>query len=113
MKGLRTLSYRVSDLAKAKQWCSKAFETQPYFDEPYDVGFNIGGYELGLQPGEKSVEDCKPLFVTFWGVDDIVKEYNRLLALGAKPHETPLNEGGELPVAFVLDPPEQRYRNNL
>jgi lactoylglutathione lyase len=48
--GLRTTIYKVSDLAKAKAWYSKVFDTTPYFDEPYYVGYNIGGYELGLQP---------------------------------------------------------------
>jgi catechol 2,3-dioxygenase-like lactoylglutathione lyase family enzyme len=44
--GLRTAIYRVPDLAKAKAWYAKAFGTQPYFDEPFYVGFSIGGYEL-------------------------------------------------------------------
>lgn len=50
--GLRTTIYKVSDLAKAKVWYMKAFGVAPYFDEPYYVGFNIGGYELGLQREE-------------------------------------------------------------
>ena len=44
MLGLRTTIYKVDDLAKAKEWYAKAFETQPYFDEPFYVGFNIQGY---------------------------------------------------------------------
>ncbi|MAO08528.1 MAG: glyoxalase/bleomycin resistance/extradiol dioxygenase family protein, partial [Alteromonas sp.] len=48
MLGLRTTIYKVNDLAKAKVWYEKAFETTPYFDEPFYVGFNIQGYELGL-----------------------------------------------------------------
>ncbi|MEM9296837.1 MAG: hypothetical protein AAGA64_00495 [Bacteroidota bacterium] len=50
MKGLRTTIYKVNDIYSAKEWYSKAFNTTPYFDEPFYVGFNIGGYELGLQP---------------------------------------------------------------
>lgn len=42
----------MSDLASAKAWYSKAFGISPYFDEPFYVGFNIGGYELGLQREE-------------------------------------------------------------
>ena len=57
MKGIRTVIYKQPDLAKAKQWYSKAFKTEPYFDEPFYVGFNIGGYELGLLPEpEKKVQ---------------------------------------------------------
>jgi hypothetical protein len=37
--GLRTVIYKVVDLNKAKEWYAKAFNTQPYFDEPFYVGF--------------------------------------------------------------------------
>jgi hypothetical protein len=50
MLGLRTTIYKVDDMIKAKEWYAKAFLTQPYFNEPFYVGFNIGGVELGLQP---------------------------------------------------------------
>ena len=43
--GLRTAIYRVEDINAAKEWYAKAFETEPYFDEPFYVGFDIGGYE--------------------------------------------------------------------
>ena len=48
--GLRTVCYPVSDLTAATAWYAAAFETQPYFKEPFYVGFNIGGFELGLIP---------------------------------------------------------------
>ena len=35
MLGLRTTIYRVNDLQEAKAWYTKAFETKPYFDEPF------------------------------------------------------------------------------
>ena len=44
--GLRTTIYKVGDINKAKEWYSKAFGVQPYFDQPFYVGFNIGGFEL-------------------------------------------------------------------
>jgi catechol 2,3-dioxygenase-like lactoylglutathione lyase family enzyme len=54
-QGLRTVIYRVPDLTRAKAWYSEAFGIQPYFDEPFYVGFNIGGYELGLDPNASAV----------------------------------------------------------
>jgi len=45
--GLRTVTYFAPDLEKAKQWYSKVLGVEPYFDQPFYVGFNIGGYELG------------------------------------------------------------------
>ena len=48
--GLGTVIYRVTHLDRAKAWYSAAFQQTPYFDQPFYVGFNVGGYELGLDP---------------------------------------------------------------
>lgn len=101
--GLRTCAYMVPDLAAATQWYTKAFGIEPYFNEPFYVGFNIGGYELGLMPSEeKPVEAANIL--TYWGVNDIQAVYDSFLQLGAEVHEEPTNVGGPLMVASVRDP---------
>lgn len=102
--GLRTTIYKVADLDTAKDWYAQAFETEAYFDEPFYVGFNIGGYELGLLPEESPTTDKADSVLTYWGVEEITKEYDRLLSLGATSHEAPNNVGGELMVATVKDP---------
>jgi len=99
--GLRTVIYRVKDIAAAKEWYINAFNTTPYFNEPFYVGFNIGGYELGLQPDEAVTGDNT---ITYWGVDNITTEYERFLSLGATAHEAPQNVGGDIMVASVRDP---------
>ena len=104
MLGLRTAIYKVGDIDKAKEWYAKVFETEQYFDEPYYVGFNIGGYELGLQPEEQPTTDKPASVVTYWGVEDIQKEYDRIIGLGAAPSTPPMNVGGPLMVATVKDP---------
>lgn len=104
MLGLRTVGYMVGDLAKAKEWYTKAFGTKPYFDEPFYVGFNIGGYELGLMPEENPSTDKSDNILAYWGVEDIEKIYAQLIELGATEHEKPHNVGGELMVASVRDP---------
>lgn len=104
MLGLRTTIYKVSELEKAKKWYSEAFNTSPYFDEPFYVGFNIGGYELGLQPEEKPSSVMAENVLSYWGVEDIHAEFERLLSLGATVHEAPTNVGGEIVVATVKDP---------
>ena len=101
--GLRTCIYKVADLAKAKSWYSDAFKVKPYFDEPFYVGFNIGGFELGLQPEENPKEKSENV-LTYWAVEDIQKEYDILIKQGATSHEAPTNVGGELMVATVKDP---------
>ena len=102
-QGLRTTIYTVDDLEKAKQWYTKAFEIQPYFDEPFYVGFNIAGYELGLMPEEKLTGKGENIFA-YWGVEDIEQAFNNLLNLGASVFEKPTNVGGKIMVAAVKDP---------
>ncbi len=104
MLGLRTAIYQVSDITKAKEWYSQAFKTTPYFDEPFYVGFDIAGYELGLQPEDNPTLDKPASVVTYWGVNHIHEEYDRLVALGALENEKPYNVGGEIMTATVKDP---------
>ena len=104
MLGLRTVVYMVEDLSKAKDWYMKAFNATPYYDTPYYVGFNIGGFELGLHPKEKVNGIDNGTVQTYWGVEDIHKTYQMLLSLGATEYEKPNNVGGEIIIASVYDP---------
>jgi hypothetical protein len=38
-QGLRTVIYAVADLEKAKEWYSRVPAKEPYFSEPFYVGF--------------------------------------------------------------------------
>lgn len=102
--GLRTTIYKVANLKEANKWYALAFQTEPYFDEEFYVGFNIGGYELGLLPDENTNSIKGENVLSYWGVGDIEKVYSHLLEIGAKEHEKPNSVGGELMVASVTDP---------
>lgn len=104
MLGLRTTIYKVNDIEKATEWYAKAFKTEPYFNQPFYVGFNIGGFELGLQPDENPASVKTESVVAYWGVEEIQKTFDYLLRIGAKPNEKPFNVGGELMTATVIDP---------
>jgi predicted enzyme related to lactoylglutathione lyase len=101
--GLRTCIYRVSDLSAATEWYAKVLGFQPYFNEPFYVGFEVGGYELGLQPTEGAVSNGENI-ETYWGVDDIQTTFANLLALGATAKMAPTNVGEDIWVATVRDP---------
>ena len=101
--GLRTTIYKVANITKAKEWYSRAFDTEAYFDQPFYVGFNIAGYELGLQP-EENPSPKSDNVVAYWGVDDVHIAFSRLLELGATEHEPPQNVGGQIIVATLKDP---------
>lgn len=103
LSGLRTCIYLVADLDRAKAWYTDLLGFGPYFDEAFYVGFNVGGYELGLQPTEADTGKS-PSVLTYWAVDDIQASYERLLAAGATAHEAPQPVGGDIWVASVFDP---------
>lgn len=98
--GLRTIVYRVPDLTAARDWYARVVGHAAYFDEPFYVGFNVGGYELGLVP----CEEKPPGSTTYWGVDNAEAAYARLLAEGARGHEAVHDVGGGIKVASLLDP---------
>ena len=101
--GLRTVLYPAGDLQAAKEWYSRVLGFPPYFDEPFYVGFNVGGFELGLDPDARSKPGADGA-LAYWGVEDAARELERLLSLGAREHQ-PLQEvGGGIKVASVLDP---------
>jgi predicted enzyme related to lactoylglutathione lyase len=102
--GLRTAIYRVPELDRAKAWYAEVLGVQPYYDEPYYVGFSIGGFEFGLQPVEGDYANGAGGVETYWGVNDVQAMYDRLLKLGATEREAPQDVGGDIVVATVLDP---------
>jgi len=102
--GLRTASYRVDDIEKGKAWYSKVLGVEPYFDEAFYVGFNVAGYELGLQPGPGTSEDKADGTAAYWGVEDAATAFARLLELGATQHEAVQDVGEGIKVATVRDP---------
>ncbi len=103
--GLRTVKYEVADVAKAKEWYSKVLGIQPYFDEPaFYVGYNVGGYDLGLVPAPKAETKRAAAGVAYWGVEDARAAYKRLIELGATPVEGVQDVGGGMLVGEVRDP---------
>lgn len=103
--GLRTCIYRIADgeMAAARDWYSHAFGINPYFDEPFYVGFNIAGYELGLHPAMKALRRGENV-EAYWGVADIQAAYDHMITVGAKPHEPPTSVGDGIWAATVKDP---------
>lgn len=98
--GLRTVVFPAPDLAAAKAWWTEVLGAEPYFDQPFYVGFDVGGYELGLAPDEP-VEDGP---TTYWGVADLDAAAAALLSAGATV-QTPIRDVGEgIRLAAFRDP---------
>jgi predicted enzyme related to lactoylglutathione lyase len=100
--GIRTVIYSAPDLARAKEWYSTAFGIEPYYDQPYYVGFNIGGYELGLDPNAKNVGPGGS--TAYWGVGNIAETMEYLKSAGAEMDEAAHDVGEGIKVGSVRDP---------
>ena len=98
--GLRTVIYPAPDLTASKAWYTKLLGVEPYFDEPFYVGFKVAGYELALDP----VADPRFAAITYWGVADAERALADLLAMGATARGDVQHVGDGIRVASVLEP---------
>lgn len=104
LEGLRSVINQVADLDAAKAWYTALLGQPPYFDEPFYVGFNVGGYELGLDPDLSEAAPGAGGSVAYWGVADLAKTLDRLAADGIDV-ASPLHDVGEgILVATLRDP---------
>jgi len=102
--GLRTVIYHVKNLSTAKAWYAQAFGVEPYFDQPFYVGFDIGGYELGLDPDPAGTPPGPGGAVAYWGVAKLDVAFAHMVASGAKVISPIQAVGGDIQVAVVADP---------
>ena len=102
--GLRTAIYHVNDMERGKQWYRTVFGIEPYFDQPFYVGFNVAGYELGLQPSEAKPANKAEGVVAYWGVEQAAAALKHLIEQGATLHEDVQEVGDNIKVASVKDP---------
>ena len=100
LHGLRTVIHPVADLVGAKQWWSDLLGSGPYFDEPFYVGFDVGGYELGLLPDAEPADGA----LVYWGVDDVDAAVADAVALGATVHVAASEVGDGIVTATVRSP---------
>jgi catechol 2,3-dioxygenase-like lactoylglutathione lyase family enzyme len=88
--GLRTVIYPAPNLSDSKAYWTKLLGIEPYFDEPFYVGFEVGGYELGLLPDADPADGS----TTYWGVENVNNAMSEAIALGAVEY-TPASDVGD------------------
>ena len=98
--GLRTVIYPAPDLAAAKSWWSGFLGLTPYFDEAYYVGFEVGGYELGLLPDADPSQGA----IIYWGVADVAAAIDAALAHDAELHGPATDVGEGIVTGSVRTP---------
>jgi catechol 2,3-dioxygenase-like lactoylglutathione lyase family enzyme len=111
LSGLRTVIYPVADLPAAVAWWTALLGAEPYFNQPFYVGYDVAGYELGLLPDANPADGA----LTYWGVDSVPAAMAAAIELGAVEHTaatevgdgivtgTVLNSGGSI-VGFIHNP---------
>ena len=102
--GLRTVKYRAPDIKRARDWYTEVLGFGPYFDEPFYVGFSVGGFELGLDPDLTEPGVGEGSVTVYWGVANAEASLARLLGLGAVARSPVQDVGGGIKVATVFDP---------
>lgn len=101
LEGLRTVIYPAPELEATKAWWTGLLGFPPYFDEPFYVGYDVGGYELGLLPSADPADGA----LTYWGVADVAAAVADAIAQGASEH-TPAAEVGEGIVTATVRTPD-------
>jgi predicted enzyme related to lactoylglutathione lyase len=100
LQGLRTVIHPVADLVGAKVWFTDLLGYGPYFDEPFYVGFEVAGYELGLLPDANPSDGA----LVYWGVPDVAAAVADAVTLGATVHTTASEVGDGIVTATVTTP---------
>lgn len=98
--GLRTVIYPSSDLHGDKTWWTEILGVEPYFDQPFYVGFAVAGYELGLLPDADPSDGA----LTYWGVDDVQAAVKAMVDSGATVHSPIADVGDNIFTASVRTP---------
>ncbi len=103
LTGLRTIVYHVTNLEVAKMWYAEMFDIKPYFDESFYVGFDINGFELGLDPsgGEYTEGNSS---ITYWKVDDVDASFERLKKKKVIIHEEVHSVVDGIKLGSIKDP---------
>ncbi len=101
---LATHKLPVADLPTARAWYQRVLGVAPYFDQPFYVGFNLGGYELGLVPAEGDDQPGGHGATAYWRVGDADAAMDALVAAGATVAEPVQGVGDGIRLGAVVDP---------
>ena len=98
--GLRTVIYPAPNLNASKDYWTKLLGIEPYFDQPFYVGYDVGGYELGLLPDANPADGS----TTYWGVPNVHAAMSEAIALGAVEYAPATDVGDGITTGTVRLP---------
>lgn len=101
MNTIHNIVYTVGDLDAAKAIHTALLGTEPHTDQPYYVGFDVGGVEIALTPqGDQKGLTAPVAHVLVADLDAALAEVQKA---GATLASEPKDVGGAL-IAAVTDP---------
>ncbi|MBX9244722.1 VOC family protein [Actinotalea ferrariae] len=118
-RGIATVNLWADDVPAAAAWYTEVLEVEPYFVRPEApappayVEFRVGDRETDLgivdrawarSEADRQTPAAGGGVIAHWAVDDLEATYERLLALGAVPHDPPTVRGDGFVTASVVDP---------
>jgi predicted enzyme related to lactoylglutathione lyase len=98
---LKTILYPVTNLDAAKATFTALAGDAPHVDQPYYVGFQVNGTELGLVPNGHQTGMTSA--VAYWHVTDIRAQIAALTKAGASIVQDVKNVGGKRQTAVLAD----------
>lgn len=112
---MATVSFFAEDVAAARDWYSKLFGVDAYFqmpnaDTPAYVEFRVGDDEdefgiIDRNYAPQAMQDGPGGAILLWHVDDVAISFAKLIEMGAKEYDpiTPRGDSGFV-TASVIDP---------
>ena len=101
MNSIHSIIYNVADVDAAKAIHTALLGTEPHTDQPYYVGYNVGGVEIALTPQGAQEGLTAPLAHIL--VADLDAALTEVQEAGATLASEPKDVGGGL-IATVTDP---------
>jgi len=98
--GIATYVIPTTDIDAAKALIN-VLAGEPHTDQPYYVGWNVNGLEIGLNPNGHASGMTGP--TNYWSVENIEAAVRELVAAGATAGQPPTEVGGGTTIATVLD----------
>ena len=99
LDGLRTVVFAVDDVERAREWYAEVLGRRPYFDQPFYVGFDVAGYELGLQPAADASAHGAGGDTAYWAVEQVPAAVERLVRRHGRVPGEMLVDGGYVNLA--------------
>jgi predicted enzyme related to lactoylglutathione lyase len=115
LRGMATVNFWAADMKAARDWYSKLFGIDPYFqrpdaENPAYIEFRLGDYqhEFGIIDSKWAPNGAGSGTpggaIIHWHVDDINAAWEKLLAAGATPYDPITVRGPGFTTASVVDP---------